>query len=118
MPFNKSIDIATFYTELAEVSLTNSLLYIRLLDSEPDSNELERHRRKLTAMIPARAYPSLIDLRDTEFDLSNRLALLLPHTKSGTKIAVLTNRALEIPKGINMLIFYDLVRALEWLKSV
>ncbi|MFN8711629.1 MAG: hypothetical protein ACK5Z2_02170 [Bacteroidota bacterium] len=117
MSLKKSGDIATFCTEIAEVSLTNSLLYIRLLDGDPDLNELERHRRKLKAMLPARGYHSLIDLQYAESGICDKIELLLPHAKSNSKIAVLTKEVIQIPNRANIMLFRNLRGAREWLKS-
>ncbi|MGL5891264.1 MAG: hypothetical protein ACRC3B_15350 [Bacteroidia bacterium] len=117
MPLKKPNDIATFYTEVAEVSLTNSLLYIRLLADELDDNVLERHRRKLREKLPSQGFYLLIDLEHSELSFTDKIMLLLPSVKKCKKVAVLTKKGFEMAGGSNIMKFSSLNQALGWLKS-
>jgi hypothetical protein len=117
MSLKKPNDVATFYTELAEVSLTNALLYIRLLDDAPDNSELERHRRQLKAKLPGSGYNSLIDLLSAESDYTANIKLLLPQAARRNKVAVLTKSVISVSGGEKLMLFSKLSVAMEWLKG-
>ncbi|MGL5890748.1 MAG: hypothetical protein ACRC3B_12725 [Bacteroidia bacterium] len=92
-------------------------MYIRLLADELDDNVLERHRRKLREKLPAHGFYSLIDLQHSELSFTDKIMLLLPHTKKSSKVAVLTMKNVEMKNGSNILKFSNLTEVLRWLKS-
>lgn len=114
MPLKKLSDIATFYTELAEVSLTNSLLLISLLDEQPSEEELERHRRMLSERLPKHGFNLVLDLRYAQFRLPLVVSTLLPENTDVDKIAVVINSQDKITCDENVVVFNELDDALSW----
>lgn len=117
MPHFKPSDIATFYTEVAEVSLTNSLLYIKLLSDELDDDVIERHRRRLMQKLPIVSYDILVDLQHTTLSSLDRVRLLLPCVNKSNKVAVLANSDIEVVERFNILIFSNFNDALRSLRT-
>lgn len=58
-----SKDIPTFYTEIAEVSITGGILVIRILDERPDEEAINRHCRILSAKLKGSKFPVIVDMR-------------------------------------------------------
>jgi hypothetical protein len=61
------MDIPTFYTDIAEVSLTGGILVVRILDEAPDEDAIGRHNRILTARLKGVEFSVILDVRYLEY---------------------------------------------------
>ncbi|MCU0435883.1 MAG: hypothetical protein MUC87_20670 [Bacteroidia bacterium] len=118
MTNNKSKDIATFYTEISEVSLTNEVLFIRLLDEEPDESVILRHNRILQQKLSGMKFSVLIDLRDLGRVNAEKLNMLSSFVSGlRLKIALLGKQNSEFSGKGKIPVFECENAALNWLRQ-
>lgn len=93
MQNHNSKDIPTFYTEIAEVSLTGGILVIRILDERPDEEAIERHIRVMSAKLKGSKFPVIVDIRYVDEPESAILNELLRFERAGKRKVVILARS-------------------------